>query len=261
MFKSISHDEILKTMPMDEFLFLTHLCNLSYKTPSELADIFNIYGLTYIFVENKDTDAQCYIFYNTFKIYICFRGTSSKKDVMIDLRVAQSSFIDEDVKVHSGFLEQYLSLKPLLLHHLNNIGRYYKEIVVCGHSLGAGLATIAAVDLSIEIPKEYKCFTIGSPRVGNKCFRTLFNSRIKTNHRLVNSDDPIQYVPMSTYYHHVGEALCFNKKNKLKIKMNNIPFRHRLCNALKNIDLVDIADGHRVDTYADKISKLLQCNH
>lgn len=248
--------------PFNDFLFLAKLCKEVYKEPNEI--IHSVIDLAHIFISVASTDLQCYIFYNENIIYVCFRGTSSFKDSIINLEINQSTFFNNNVKIHNGFLKQYLSCRELLQYHLQRIISdfpHIKTIVSCGHSLGGALATIAAIDLSMWFNMlTIKYFSIGSPRVGNKAFVKLFTEKIKEPYRLVNQSDPIQYVPMSKKYNHVCPSICFLKNNQVKLKMNNIPVRYRCCNAMKNIDFSDIVQPHRCTTYIDNIILKLTSN-
>lgn len=256
-----SHKKCLcDNTPFNDFLLLAKLCNEVYKEPHQI--INSDIDLAHIFISVAYTDLQCYIFYNDNTIYVCFRGTSSIKDSIIDVDINQSTFFNENVKIHNGFLKQYLSCRELLQYHLQHIIADFpdiKTIVSCGHSLGGALATIAAIDISLWFTNHnLKCFTIGSPRVGNKAFCKLFTDKIKNTYRLVNHSDPIQYIPMSHKYHHVCPSICFFKNNRVQIKMNNVPVQYRCCNAIKNIDFTDMVEPHRCTTYIDNIvSKLV----
>jgi hypothetical protein len=76
------------------------------------------------------------------------------------------------------------------------------QIFITGHSLGAGLATLAALHIS-EIAKKKKInasinlYTFASPRVGDETFATRFDA-IPSCYRVINSEDLIQAVPLPT---------------------------------------------------------------
>jgi hypothetical protein len=78
----------------------------------------------------------------------------------------------------------------------------YSQIFITGHSLGAGLATLAALHIS-EIAKKKKInasinlYTFASPRVGDETFAEHFKD-IPFSYRVINSEDLIQSVPLPT---------------------------------------------------------------
>jgi len=78
------------------------------------------------------------------------------------------------------------------------------EIYITGHSLGAGLATLAALHIQ-KLAEKYqtspaiKLYTFASPRVGNETFARHFDlSHSLKSYRIINSEDLIQSVPLPT---------------------------------------------------------------
>lgn len=71
-----------------------------------------------------------------------------------------------------------------------------KKIEVCGHSVGAALATLCAVWCKCQWPSvDITCVALGSPRVGNKAFRQLVNTLKIRCYRLEVVGDPIPRIP------------------------------------------------------------------
>jgi hypothetical protein len=76
------------------------------------------------------------------------------------------------------------------------------QIFITGHSLGAGLATLAALHLS-KIAKKKRInaslnlYTFASPRVGDETFAEHFKY-LPFSYRVINSEDLIQSVPLPT---------------------------------------------------------------
>ncbi len=72
---------------------------------------------------------------------------------------------------------------------------------IAGHSLGAALATLLAIDLAgngIITPTVY---TFASPKVGNLTFASAYNGLIPVSWRIANSPDVAPKVPLLGYAH------------------------------------------------------------
>lgn len=75
------------------------------------------------------------------------------------------------------------------------------QIYVAGHSLGAALATLAALHINKLVKAQglnapVHLYTFASPRVGDKTFASHF-SQIDA-YRIINSEDLIQSIPLPT---------------------------------------------------------------
>lgn len=77
---------------------------------------------------------------------------------------------------------------------------------VMGHSYGAALAVLCAVDLEYNFPrKDYEVFLFGCPRIGNRAFKKSYNKRVFKTFRVDNSNDIITKIPFALWgYRHVG---------------------------------------------------------
>lgn len=240
------------------------LCDLSYKNIDEISALNNQFNEC-LAIENNVTDTQCFLFVLNNMIYIVFRGTSSFQDMKQDIKImlvpserCSFSFM-KNIKVHKGFLEQYESIRDSIISQTIHLSEKYNinTFVVCGHSLGGGLATIAAPDLS-TIFKNMSVYTIGSPRAGNHNFKNYFNEMIKSSYRITLKKDPIQYLPMSSKYVHVQKSHTIID-DRFYLVDNQKTFIKRLFNLTKNLDLSDVFKNHMTDTYIKAIEKM--CLH
>ena len=114
-------------------------------------------------------------------IVIALRGTEPKEksDVVADLKAWKSSSKYKG-RVHAGFKDEVLKI-------MDQIDKFVakhegKKIYVCGHSLGAAMATIVTTRLK---NKPEAVYTYGSPRVGNRKFAHHFDKDY-TCYRFVN---------------------------------------------------------------------------
>jgi hypothetical protein len=141
--------------------------------------------------------------------------------------------------VHNGFLKQFedsvardgttrsatdfLQLVP----YLNEQHPDYR-VVVTGHSLGAGVATVCAARLFPLLQESTSKFliTFGSPRVGNKKFVEWLTGLANVCcYRVVNGYDVVTKVPtLPILWHHVGRVLWLTKGRVLLCNPRRPPF-------------------------------------
>lgn len=171
------------------------------------------------------------------EIFVVFRGTRESAEWLDNFRPVQKSFLpelkekSEDLgQVRNGFeliysaqrankfqsfldklkpyTHQNKSVKPtikqVITESFGNASSWLNQetqIYVTGHSLGAALATLAAVHIkkllkmnNLDVPVHL--YTFASPRVGDKTFASHFNAI--DAYRIINSEDLIQSIPLPT---------------------------------------------------------------
>ncbi len=170
------------------------------------------------------SDAQLYTLILEDQIIFACRGTESVSDAVVDISIWKEKFQDliycnnvdtnayKNIKVHSGFLNQYNTIKytimATLYSHLWTHGGHASKKVICvGHSLGGALSTLAAACAKAHFGEKIhvSCFTFGSPRVGNRDFVRYFNDNVDVCERYVNGCDIITRVPKLFFSHVKGE--------------------------------------------------------
>ena len=132
------------------------------------------------------------------------------------------------VKVHSGFLLAYLAVRSDILLAIKNLKP--RHVYVTGHSLGAALATLAALAaLDIQLHSglsgyssfQVTMYNFGSPRVGNSVFAGLYNALVRDSHRVVHDSDPVTQLPFSWLkpgqYVHIGVKSQLERHPESKI--------------------------------------------
>ena len=143
------------------------------------------------------------------RITTIFRGSDSLIDWLYNIWTIKSH-LEKDAYIHTGFKHQLLPALELLLEINKRLIIEYPDyqINVTGYSLGAAHSCVFSYHLSkILGDKELKVFTYGSPRVGNKGWKNLYESVKTIKHiRVVNKYDIVSYIPYFWYYH-VGHLL------------------------------------------------------
>ena len=177
----------------------------------EAKEEYKSLGYTHhLFIENDG--AQCHVVWNKDEITICFRGTepSELSDVLADLNALPKRSMT-DGWVHRGFRKELDKLwdhvKALAEKHVD------KKLYVCGHSLGAAMATICTSRIE-EFRDVEELYTYGSPRAGTKSFV----KGIRTTHwRFVNNNDIVTRVPLALMgYKHHGTLCYINHYGKIR---------------------------------------------
>ena len=104
-----------------------------------------------------------------------------------------------------GFQDAYLTVNSAVVQWLQKMAtskdsRTFR-LHIAGHSLGGGLATLAAVDLTQRGWQVAAVVTFGSPKVGQRQFRELYQQLQmgKCTVRFVNRADPVPWVPPSSW--------------------------------------------------------------
>lgn len=175
-------------------------------------------GFKIITIINTDSDLQCMIVKQTYDLQstlnIIFRGTNSGCDWMYNVCTWKTKLKD-DVYVHSGFMSQLSSNDTLAIIH-SVVKDHIHDCCVnfTGHSLGAGLATLACYIISTAMDIKSSLVTFASPRVGNKGFRDVINTSVNiSSYRVYDWLDPVVYMPKCNYYH-VGLNVCYSNEDE-----------------------------------------------
>lgn len=166
-------------------------------------------------------------------LQIAFRGSDSEKDWHSNLtfwkRCVPYDNTASKIRVHTGFLERYKTpacreqLQRLITPEIN-------RIQITGHSYGAALSVLCAVDLQYNFPdRDIEVVLFGCPRVGNRAFQRSYNARVTKTLRVENGNDIVTKVPPALFgFHHVGA--------RVHVGPRRIPF-------------VLSADAHRLEHY------------
>lgn len=201
---------------------MAHFSNYAYMDSERAKPFFEARGYpNHQFFDNKGS--QAHVVWNDHEIVIAFRGTepTESRDIKADLNV-WPDHAEAGGWVHNGFQNALNKIWSGILLLLND--HQDKQILICGHSLGGAMATVAASRLKEKQPKLY---TFGSPRVGNKDFVESFGNVV--HYRFVNNNDLVTTIPMAFlgYRHHGscmyinyhGEVRNFNTWQRLKDKL------------------------------------------
>jgi len=233
---------------------------LTEKVYSNQKDIdFKSLGLKLIkWIEDSKSDTQGFVAIKDKSIYIVWRGSSSKKDFQNDASIDKVPFIEVGERVHIGFKSSWEAVKDqtyqALDKALKTLGGEEKidNIIVCGHSLGGAVTTLFAYSIytTYKSDKIISC-TIGSPRVGNKVFKTNFDKSPIKSLRIVNNLDVVTRTP-NIGYHHVNTELRIDDEGKIKKWMVDW---QRVSEYLKAVFTGKTAKDHMTANYISALNK------
>lgn len=142
---------------------------------------------TYLFVaQNSSGD-----------VAVVFRGTdfTSVRDWLTDIVFPQSS------GYHGGILLAYLTVHARILQALQRIVRPNTRVYVTGHSLGGGLAQIAALQLEPTLlaagvqRNDIVLYHFAGPRVLSPTRASELGSSVPHHFAVLNKDDLVTHVP------------------------------------------------------------------
>lgn len=175
-------------------------------------------------VYNASTDIFGYVGYTGTIAQVIFRGThvSSLQNWVDDLNFAHTSPFSDipGAFVHSGFYQSWLSVKSQVLTGLKLLESKITptEYYFSGHSLGAAVSVIAAVDIGPSFNLPITCYNYGDPRVGNNVFASYFNAHIGTTYRMVNQHDIVPHLPTKELgFWHISTEVWWNSSTTYKV--------------------------------------------
>lgn len=190
---------------------------LAYKGAAEVKRQALAWGFSGCeFVEKKA--AQGFLAWTEDLAMVTFRGTESASDWMSNLNVTTRS-IPGVGPVHAGFLGQFQALQPELERLLQP--RVKLPLLVSGHSLGGGIAVLAAITWA-STRSVRALYTYGQPAVAKGNAASIIGTTLTERyHRLVNDADIVPRVPPG--YRHAGHLLHFDGQGRVTSKDTTPP--------------------------------------
>jgi hypothetical protein len=161
-------------------------------------------------------------------VYLAVRGTENIWEWLQDFNFLQRPFpnVSGAGLTEDGFTDMYLSFS---LTPATGAGSFVKNVVnllpsnamvtVTGHSLGAALATLLALDLSVNSSLPVGLYTLASPRVGDLTFSHLFNHVVPNAYRIDNRFDVVPKTPPPLFYFHIGDETELIPSPTMKLEL------------------------------------------
>ena len=140
-------------------------------------------------------------------IYVVFRGSSSITNFIDDMNFFQVPYpYCEKCSVHKGFYSANAAVVKDITEEVLRLQKMFPsyDVVVTGHSLGAAVATLCAVDLIDANVQNVKLINFGSPRVGDIEAAEYISDRIFKKFRITNHKDVVPHLPLSVNFMHIS---------------------------------------------------------
>jgi len=156
-------------------------------------------------------DTEGYIGYTPSQstIYIVFRGSESIENWLSDLDIVLTPYDlngCSDCNVHQGFFNAEQNIIYSILTQVKNLKQQFPSysVMVTGHSLGASLATLTALDLQGAGIGPVSLYNFGSPRTGDVAFSEWASSFLQDHNRVTHHKDIVVHTPPYGKYQHIS---------------------------------------------------------
>lgn len=215
------HFEQIASFNNDEVCCLGDFASLAYLDRQANVDA----GATYDVTSFATDISSGYVRTQGHNVVLTYKGTDTATDFQTDFNawpVYDKELLPEGF-IHRGFLLAFQSSWPqveaALNHHAASQGLGVGELnfTVCGHSLGAAQATLAALKLAhlVASVEQVRLLTFGSPRVFSWAGAAYFE-RLGLGARTLrvaeNGVDPVTMVNLGSLgFKHVGLNLRVEK--------------------------------------------------
>ncbi|KAF2706320.1 alpha/beta-hydrolase [Pleomassaria siparia CBS 279.74] len=133
-------------------------------------------------------------------IVLSFRGSHSVRNWIANFGFGYTKYkaapTCSKCKVHSGFYKAYQESEPFYLPALQAAVANYPtyRLTLTGHSLGGGVATVAAGVLR-STGYSADLYTYGSPRAGNAGFANFVSAQPGITARVTHINEPVPKLP------------------------------------------------------------------
>ncbi|WP_179956768.1 lipase family protein [Amycolatopsis anabasis] len=208
---------------------------LAYKTPSEIENQAHDWGFDRVRHHHTTfrppfplEDTQAYTMASDHMVITAFRGTEPAqwRDWLSDVTTPPWPGPGGTGWVHYGFAEALNSVYPQVDTALTACRDHDQTVWFTGHSLGGGLAMLAAARWSLEQAdaRVDGVYTFGAPRTCDRLLATAYNQALTNrSFRFVNNNDIVPQLPPEPVFHHVNAARYIDSSGKIRDSLPSLP--------------------------------------
>jgi triacylglycerol lipase len=204
------------------------------------------------------TSTQAFTAADVTRRVLSFRGTESNnpRDWVVD-----SQFRPRPAalgSVHSGFDG---ALDEVWESVLEEIAQDPRQLIITGHSLGGGLAILAAARLADSGRPPAAVYVYGCPRTGLSGFRDGYDAGLRdVTFRIINHIDIVTRVPLLVQgYRAPGRRMYFDRDGAFhpdagawQIAKDDLVYRLTNFRSIKALGL----STHEIDAYLERVATL-----
>lgn len=262
-----------KSFNLETALQLSKLCSVSYEEPSVIQNgILNEGFKNFHYIGLNDPWPKAIIAANDQYISVCFRGTKSSWDWLSNLEIMQVQVPivpNGKGKVHKGIHRATMRRYDEIMTVLKGMQKQkLRPIYLTGHSLGGGMAIIAAARMNHENIAPDAVYTFGSPKIGDPQFALEYALHPKLHQntfRIVNYCDVVPKIPHTGNFVHVSEdqERLFAPDGKMMVGFSYELSNQDTLNALQEYGITcttnfEIVNSHWIEAYIKNIESSLQ---
>jgi len=241
-------------------LLFAKLSSIAYSNIKEVKRQAKQLGFTTVEYYDKE-GAQAYRLMNKIDLVIACRGTQPSEfaDIAADLKATPVK-AETISRVHRGFKQQVDDLWPMIEEDIARPVNAKKTLWFCGHSLGAGMATIMSsrAKFNEDLNDPIELYTYGCPRVG---WHAYAKSLGVVHHRWRNNNDIVTTVPLAIMgYKHCGTQHYINAYGNKRTPTGWQMFKDRMRGMWMGIKAgkIDNFSDHSIAEYIHHIEKANQ---
>jgi len=231
-------ESVKSSLTVDEAKFYARAALYAYKTPGELDILERQYAetpekcvLSKFYAEidpnlNRPTIVETdelqfhYVEHNNEIIFMLPGTRKHGADVFFDDfntdfnmdMIVTEHFNDEPLLVHRGFYERFKLLRKEIFKIVDQYGKT-KTYCSVGHSLGAAMAILISLELSLKNYPNWT-FLLSPPKVGGPRFNALVRENCTDVWRFIRINDFLPKLsPIPPYYHFGGKEITIDRPN------------------------------------------------
>lgn len=172
----------------------------------------------------------------TGEVVVAIRGTEGIAEWVHDaeFNLVKCPFLAGAGRTEDGFTDMYTSLCTDLTPGSPSVAQALatlpfalppSSLTICGHSLGAALATLLALDVAANtVFSDPTVYTYASPHTGDLDFVSTYKQLVKNSFRIANRMDVVTKLPFPPFYEHVLAPFDLNPVQffppKILVKMD-----------------------------------------